>query len=267
MRTAGRSSRVPDSRRSASAAWPSCRCSERRRPSRTRPTARRPTRRRAPSRLVISNWPDYIDPINHKASTVKEFESATGITVHYTDDVSDNAEFFAKVRNQLGACQTIGRDMMVLTDWMAARMINLGWVQPIDRERHPQPPQEPDPGPAGPAVGPAPQVLGALAERPDRDRVQREEDQGGPQLRGADHPARPQGPDHPALRDARHDGVHAQDHRRRPGQVHRRRVEQGHREARGRGQGRAGARLHRQRVHPGPDRGQHRWPARRGPAT
>jgi len=45
--------------------------------------------------VVISNWPDYIDPINHKASTVKEFESATGITVHYTDDVSDNAEFFA----------------------------------------------------------------------------------------------------------------------------------------------------------------------------
>jgi len=81
--------------------------------------------------VVISNWPDYIDPINHKASTVKEFESATGITVHYTDDVSDNAEFFAKVRNQLGACQTIGRDMMVLTDWMAARMINLGWVQPM----------------------------------------------------------------------------------------------------------------------------------------
>ena len=80
---------------------------------------------------MISNWPDYIDPINHKASTVKEFESATGITVHYTDDVSDNAEFFAKVRNQLGACQTIGRDMMVLTDWMAARMINLGWVQPM----------------------------------------------------------------------------------------------------------------------------------------
>ena len=59
--------------------------------------------------VVVSNWPDYIDPINHKASTVKEFESATGITVHYTDDVSDNAEFFAKVRNQLGACQTIGR--------------------------------------------------------------------------------------------------------------------------------------------------------------
>jgi spermidine/putrescine transport system substrate-binding protein len=87
--------------------------------------------------FVISNWPDYIDPIGKKKSTLNEFQSATGITVHYTDDVSDNAEFFAKVRNQLGACQSVKRDMMVLTDWMAARMIALGWVQPLDAKAVP----------------------------------------------------------------------------------------------------------------------------------
>ena len=64
----------------------------------------------------------------------------------YTDDVSDNSEFFAKVRNQLGACQPIGRDIMVLTDWMAGRMINLGWIQPLDADADPQRPPEPDPG-------------------------------------------------------------------------------------------------------------------------
>ena len=62
---------------------------------------------------------------------------STGITVDYTDDVNDNAEFFAKVRNQMGACEPIGRDMMMLTDWMAARMIGLGWIQPLDRSRTP----------------------------------------------------------------------------------------------------------------------------------
>ena len=34
--------------------------------------------------------------------------------------------------NQLGACEPIKRDIMVLTDWMAARMIGLGWIQPLD---------------------------------------------------------------------------------------------------------------------------------------
>ena len=56
----------------------------------------------------------------------------SGINVEYTDDVSDNADFFAKVRNQLSYCEPIGRDLMMLTDWMAARMIGLGWIQPLD---------------------------------------------------------------------------------------------------------------------------------------
>ena len=55
----------------------------------------------------------------------------------YTDDVNDNNEFFGKVRNQLPACQPIGRDIMVLTDWMAARMIGLGWVQKLDHAKMP----------------------------------------------------------------------------------------------------------------------------------
>jgi spermidine/putrescine transport system substrate-binding protein len=88
-------------------------------------------------KLIVSNWPAYIDPIKKSTSTLQEFEQQTGISVSYTDDVSDNSEFFAKVRNQLGACQPIGRDMMVLTDWMAGRMINLGWIQPLDAKQIP----------------------------------------------------------------------------------------------------------------------------------
>ncbi len=90
------------------------------------------------NRLVVSNWPAYLDEAEDGAkNTLQDFEAATGIKVDYTDDVSDNAEFFAKVRNQLGDCQPIGRDLMMLTDWMAARMIQLGWVQPLDAEKVP----------------------------------------------------------------------------------------------------------------------------------
>jgi len=89
-------------------------------------------------KLVISNWPAYIDPPSKKQkSTLEEFEAGTDISVAYTDDVSDNAEFFAKVRNQLADCQPIGRDLMMLTDWMAAKMIGLGWIQPIAVDKVP----------------------------------------------------------------------------------------------------------------------------------
>ena len=41
------------------------------------------------------------------------------------------------MRNQLGACQPIDRDIIVLTDWMAARMIELGWIQKLDAAKMP----------------------------------------------------------------------------------------------------------------------------------
>lgn len=89
------------------------------------------------SSLIISNWTGYIDPRKKSSSTFQQFERSTGISVAYTDDVNDNAEFYAKVRNQLGSCETIDRDLIVLTDWMAARMISLGWIQPLTRDAVP----------------------------------------------------------------------------------------------------------------------------------
>ena len=89
-------------------------------------------------KLIVSNWPAYIDPrADGPTNTRDVFEAETGITVKYTDDVNDNAEFFAKVRNQLGNCETVKRDMFMLTDWMAARMIDLGWIQRLDADRVP----------------------------------------------------------------------------------------------------------------------------------
>ena len=49
--------------------------------------------------------------------------------------MDDNTTWFAKYRNQLAAGQDIGRDLTVLTDWMAARMINLGWTEEMVHER------------------------------------------------------------------------------------------------------------------------------------
>jgi spermidine/putrescine transport system substrate-binding protein len=89
-------------------------------------------------RLIVSNWPGYMDEDDEGyVSTLTEFQKRTGIKVDYTADVNDNLEFFAKVVNQLGSCETSKRDMFMLTDWMAARMIQIGWIQPLDASKVP----------------------------------------------------------------------------------------------------------------------------------
>ena len=87
--------------------------------------------------LVISNWTGYIDPRKDPESTWAGFRESTGIKVDYNVDINDNAEFYAKVKNQLGSCDPIDRDMIIMTDWMAARMIGLGWIQPLHRDKVP----------------------------------------------------------------------------------------------------------------------------------
>jgi spermidine/putrescine transport system substrate-binding protein len=86
-----------------------------------------------------SNWPEYID-VDDKTQahpTLDAFEKKTGIKVKYTEDYNDNDEFFAKVRPQLSAGQDTGRDVWCSTDWMAARLIRLGWVQKLDKANIP----------------------------------------------------------------------------------------------------------------------------------
>ena len=80
-----------------------------------------------------SNWPQYIDiDDDGKHPSIEAFTKATGIKVNFAEDYNDNDEFFAKVRPLLDAGQDTGRDTWVSTDWMVARLIRLGYVQPLD---------------------------------------------------------------------------------------------------------------------------------------
>ncbi|MEU7959740.1 polyamine ABC transporter substrate-binding protein [Micromonospora humida] len=90
--------------------------------------------------LAFSNWPQYMDVDDKDAAkrpSLDAFVAASGIQVTYTEDINDNNEFFGKVQNQLAGCQGTGRDIIVLTDWMAARMIRLGWIQKLDPAKLP----------------------------------------------------------------------------------------------------------------------------------
>src|SRR3954453_11519558 len=76
--------------------------------------------------LDFSNWPLYIDK-----KVLKDFEKKyPGSNVKYVEEINDLDEFFGKVRQQLQRGDSLNRDIVVLTDWMAARWVNGGWVEP-----------------------------------------------------------------------------------------------------------------------------------------
>ncbi|GAA3236844.1 ABC transporter substrate-binding protein [Streptomyces lavendulae] len=89
--------------------------------------------------LNFSNWTEYMDTSEDEKSrpTLEEFGKRTGIEVKYSEDINDNVEFFGKIRPQLAAGQDTGRDLIVVTDWLAARIIRLGWAQKLDPSRLP----------------------------------------------------------------------------------------------------------------------------------
>ena len=79
--------------------------------------------------LRISNWPLYMAD-----GFVAAFQTASGLTVDYKEDFNDNEQWFAKVKEPLSRKQDIGADLVVPTEFMAARIKGLGWLNEISEE-------------------------------------------------------------------------------------------------------------------------------------
>ena len=86
------------------------------------------------SAMYFANWPLYID---EKRSALKSFQDKHGTKIKYVEEVNDNDQFFGKVRQQYEQGSSGGRDIHVVTDWMADRMIRLGYVQKFDKSTMP----------------------------------------------------------------------------------------------------------------------------------
>jgi spermidine/putrescine transport system substrate-binding protein len=82
--------------------------------------------------LRVSNWPLYMAD-----GFVAAFQTASGITVDYKEDFNDNEEWFAKVKEPLSRKQDIGADLVIPTEFMAARINGLGWLDEIRADRVP----------------------------------------------------------------------------------------------------------------------------------
>lgn len=88
--------------------------------------------------LNFSNWPFYIDEDDDgNYPTLVRFQEQTGIAVNYMVDYDDNNTYYAKVRDQLQLGQDIGADIVVPTEWMAARWGQLGFIQELNEANIP----------------------------------------------------------------------------------------------------------------------------------
>jgi spermidine/putrescine transport system substrate-binding protein len=86
-------------------------------------------------KLTISQWPLYIDP--GKNGTLAQFEKATGVDVKWVEDINDNEQFFGKMQPLLAQGESGGRSLITVSDWLAKKMYDLGYIQKLDYSQLP----------------------------------------------------------------------------------------------------------------------------------
>ena len=83
----------------------------------------------------FANWPLYMDP---KKPELKKFTAETGISVNYQEVIQEMGPWFAKVQPQLKAGQSIGYDLMVITNGIQfGQFKDSGFLAPLDHSKLP----------------------------------------------------------------------------------------------------------------------------------
>ena len=91
--------------------------------------------------LQFANWPAYIDLTGKAATaqqyskgsspTIEQFKAKYKVDVNYVEAIEDNKTFYAKIQPQLQAGTPTGWDLIVITDWLAAKVISKSWAEQI----------------------------------------------------------------------------------------------------------------------------------------
>lgn len=86
----------------------------------------------------FENWPLYID-VGKKASdhpSLDLFRKQTGISVSYHEDITDNSSYYGKIAPVLKARQSIGADIIVITNGFELNnLLQRDWLTPLDQSR------------------------------------------------------------------------------------------------------------------------------------
>ncbi len=90
--------------------------------------------------LQFANCDPYIDltaggdgEYDLPSPPLAEFTAEYGVEVEYANaQIEDNESFMATIRPQLESGVETGWDIIVLTDWMAAKVVEAGWAEELD---------------------------------------------------------------------------------------------------------------------------------------
>jgi spermidine/putrescine transport system substrate-binding protein len=86
--------------------------------------------------LDFENWPLYMD-VGKKASdhpSLDLFTKQTGISVSYHEDIQDNSSYYGKIAPVLKAEQSIGADIIVITNGFELNNLFIrDWLVPLDQ--------------------------------------------------------------------------------------------------------------------------------------
>jgi spermidine/putrescine transport system substrate-binding protein len=97
--------------------------------------------------LKFANWPAYIDLAGAageageyspgSSPTLEQFKTEFKVDVDYEEKIGDNAAFVETIKPALVGGLPTGWDLVVLTDWMAAKIVASGWAEKIDQANVP----------------------------------------------------------------------------------------------------------------------------------
>ncbi|NDU77048.1 extracellular solute-binding protein [Actinomadura sp. DSM 109109] len=91
--------------------------------------------KRANGRLDWANWPGYMQD---DRETIKAFEKETGVRVTYKEVIQEMGPWFGKIQAPLAAGQSIGFDLMVMTNGIQLEQCRrLGYLAPLDLSKLP----------------------------------------------------------------------------------------------------------------------------------
>ena len=93
--------------------------------------------------LKFANWPAYIDLGDKDTYTpgsspsLNDFEKQFNVKVDYEEKIGDNATFVETIKPALVGGLATGWDLIVLTDWMASKLVANKWLEKIDQANVP----------------------------------------------------------------------------------------------------------------------------------
>jgi spermidine/putrescine transport system substrate-binding protein len=97
--------------------------------------------------LKFANWPAYID-LSGKAGdegayapgsspSLEAFKKKYNVDVDYEEKIGDNAAFVETIKPALVGGLATGWDLVILTDWMASKLVANNWLEKIDQSNVP----------------------------------------------------------------------------------------------------------------------------------